>query len=121
MRGTPAQNSRIDRHDHSLLAVHRLRTVKEHRRRAHDRNIKRADHAARAAVEGDEAAVDAGRDTCGAVYGPAWRGRLRLRDGVIALCELELQHVARVGGDAVRREGQRRAADQHGDDLVWSL
>lgn len=97
--------------------MHRLRAVQEHGLRVHDGNIKSADHAARAAVKRDEATVHPG-GTTGSFHGLTWRRGQRLRDGVVPRCELELEHVARVGGDAVRGEGQGRPADEHGYDLV---
>lgn len=96
----------------------RLRAVEEHGLRVHDGDVERAHHAARAAVEGDEAAVHTRRDPGRAVDGPAGRVREGLRHGVVARRELELEHVARPGGDAVRGEGQGGAADEYGDDLV---
>lgn len=116
--GRDCESSRVDRHDHALLAVHRLRAVQEHGLRVHDGDVEGAHHAARAAVEGDEAAVHPREDADGAVDGPAGRVREGLRHGVVARRELELEHVARAGGDAVRGEGQGGAADEYRDDLV---
>lgn len=113
-----SKDSRIHRHDHALLAVHRLRAVQEHWLTGHNGDVKCADHTARTTVERYEAAVHARGDPDRCFYGPAWRVRERLRDGVVACRELKLQHVARVGNDAVRGEGQGCAADEHGDDLA---
>lgn len=101
----------VDHHDHSRLAVVCLRTVQIHGLRARHGHVEGAHHAAGAAIEGDEAAVNAftgdGRLTrCGGVA---------LRHGVVSGGELELDHVARLRGYRVGREREGVAADEHRD------
>ena len=52
------------------------------------------------------------------VHGSACCVRRGLRDGVVAVAELELYYVAYGCGDAVWDEGVLRAADYYGDYLV---
>jgi hypothetical protein len=52
------------------------------------------------------------------VHGCACCVRRRLRDGVVAVAELELHNVAYGCGDAVWDEGVLRAADYDGDYLI---
>lgn len=101
----------VNNHHHARLAVVRLRAVQEHGLGARHGHVEGADHAAGAAIEGDEAAVDAlaggGR--------LARRGGVALGDGVVPGGELKLNHVARLGGHRVGREGEGVAADEHRD------
>lgn len=89
----------------------RLGAVQVHGLGARDGHVEGADHAAGAAVKGDEAAVDA----LARGEGLARRGGVALRDGVVAGGELELDDVTRLRRHRVGREGEGVAADEHGD------
>jgi len=87
------------------------RTVQEHWVRGRHDNIERA-HVRLAIFKRDMARVHA------ALHRLAGSIRSGLRDGVVPVGELELQHVADSRVDGVGNEGILLAADDHGDDLV---
>lgn len=89
-----------------------LGAVQEHGLGARDGHVKGADHAAGAAVKGDEAAVD----PLARGGGLARRGRVALRGRVVAGGELELDDVAGLRRHRVGRELEPVAADEHGDE-----
>lgn len=88
-----------------------LRAIEIHGLRARNGHVEGADHAAGAAVEGDEAAIHAFARRGGL----AWRGHIALRDGVVPSGELELNYVAGLGRHGVGGKSERVAADEHRD------
>lgn len=105
------RNVPIDHHNHARLTVICLRTIQKHGLGIGNGHDKGPD-GARRRIKGDKAAVDAlvrGR-------GLARRGRIALRDGVVARGKLELDHVARLRRDQVGRKGERVAADEDRDE-----
>lgn len=93
----------------------RLRTIQIHGIRVPHRHVKCPHRPARAAVKGNEPAVDAGYARR-VLEGLAGQRLGRLRDSVVARGELELDHVAWLGGHAVGREGEGIPADHDGDE-----
>lgn len=104
-------NSRVDDHDLSFLAMRTRRAVQEHRVSACHRHVEGADLGL-PVLEGDVAAVHAG------VHGRACLVYGRLRDGVVAVAELELHNVAYCGDDGVWHESVLGPANDDGDDLA---
>jgi hypothetical protein len=86
-------------------------TVQKHGIGASDGHVEGSDICL-AVLKGDVAAVDT------AVHGSACRVGGRLRDGVVAVGELELDNVADCGGDGVGDESILGAADDYGYDLA---
>jgi hypothetical protein len=104
-------NIRIDDHDLSLLAVGSSCAVKEHGLGRGYGHVEGADISL-SVLEGNASAVDT------AVHGLACCIGGALRDGVVAVAELELDDVADRGGDRVRDEYVLHATNDDGDDLT---
>jgi hypothetical protein len=90
------------------------RAVQEHGLRAGHWHVEGSD-VGLPILKGDVATVNA------TVHGRACSVRRRLRDGVVAIGELELHNVTNGGDDGVGDKGVLRAADDDGDDLILAL
>jgi hypothetical protein len=104
----------IHDHDLSKLTMRACRTVEEHGLRGRDGHVE-GSNIGLAVCERDVAGMNA------AVHGRAGGVGRGLRDGVVAVAELELNDVADRGGHGVGDEGVLWAADNDGDDLGLAL
>jgi hypothetical protein len=101
----------VDDHDLAELAMRACSAVKEHGLRAGDWHVERA-HIGLSIFKGNVAAVDT------SVHGFTCCVGGGLRDGVVAVAELELHNVAHGGHNGVGHKRVLRATDDYRDDLV---
>jgi hypothetical protein len=104
----------IHDHDLSKLTMRACRTVEEHGLRGRDGHVE-GSNIGLAVCKRDVAGMNA------TVHGRAGGVGRGLRDGVVAVAELELNDVADCGGHGVGDEGVLWAADDDGDDLGLAL
>lgn len=109
--GQLLRTGRVDHHNLTLLAMGSGSTVQEHGVRARNGHVESSDICL-AVLEGDVTAVNTAFHRSACCVGG------RLRDGVVAVGELELDNVADCCGDGVGDESILGTADDYGDDLA---
>lgn len=105
---------RVDNHHLSQLTVRTGGTVEEHGLLRHHRHVE-GSHGCLAILEGNVAAVEGAGNSL--LEGLASLGLVRLRDGVIAVAELELDNIAHGSLDRVGHESDLLASHNNRDDL----